>query len=545
MQTPVEILKLRVRGLKREPSLAEKLSQLLRSVSGVLRADINVQKEVLRVISRTPLALPALQAVVRSQGFELLLYEPEQTHEGGVLTLSIEGMHCRSCEITIERKWKEIPGVKKVDVDASAGRARIVASGGVPNVRELEAAIREDGYSVRLLPRDEQKFTPKTPPNERPSLLQLLGLFSAIFLLGSLFSRAGFLRPNVALGSELHFASVFLLGLVAASSSCLAVAGGVMLSTAARFNTRYQNVTRLAAMRPVLLFIAGRLAAYALFGAAIGALSRALSPSPFVTGAITVVAALWMALMGLEMLGRAPRWALRLLPRMPKVISHRVLDAQNKEHPLVPAMLGAGTFFLPCGFTQALQLYVLTTGNAATGAMVLFAFALGTAPALLALGWVSSTLKGNVGKFFFQFSGALVVLLGFWNIQNGFSIAGYPLRLPEFRTNSVSASDVSNSVEDPNVTFTGSEQVMRMTVAYRGYGPNRFTIRAGVPTRWVVEAQDSGGCLAVLQSPRLGIREFLRPGRNEIAFTPSAVGTYPFSCSMGMFRGLITVVPNT
>lgn len=539
MEEQLHTIKFRVQGVE-NPERARLLEQRLRTIEGVVRVDTNQQKNLGRVMSTRPVVLAQLQAAVAANAF-ILLQDAARQPQNGVMKLEIQGMHCRSCEITIERKWKGIPGVKKVEVDASSGRARIVYDGRRPEVKELEGAIVEDGYAVieAKLPRGS------LASSDRPSVLKLLGLFAVVLLLGSLFSRAGLLRPNIALGSSLSFGAVFLLGLVAASSSCIAVAGGVLLSTAARFNARYQSATRLLAMRPVFLFVAGRLVSYAVLGAAIGALGRALSPSPFVTGAVTVVAALWMLVMGLEMLGRAPRWALKIMPRVPKALSHRVLDAQGKEHPFVPALLGAGTFFLPCGFTQALQLYALTTGSAATGAMILFAFALGTAPALLALGWASSSLKGKAGKLFLQFSGALVMLLGLWNVSNGLTIAGYPLRLPDFGTSRAVASEAENSAEDPNVTFTGNEQIMRMTVAYRGYGPNRFTIRSGVPTRWVVDAKDGGGCLAVLQSPRLGIQEFLQPGRNEIAFTPQAPGNYPFSCSMGMFRGMITVVPNS
>ncbi|NCP77121.1 sulfite exporter TauE/SafE family protein [bacterium] len=41
---------------------------------------------------------------------------------------------------------------------------------------------------------------------------------------------------------------------------------------------------------------------------------------------------------------------------------------------------GALTFFLPCGFTLAMQAYAITTGSFITGALTMMAFALGTAP---------------------------------------------------------------------------------------------------------------------------------------------------------------------
>ena len=187
---------------------------------------------------------------------------------------------------------------------------------------------------------------------------------------------------------------------------------------------------------------------------------------------------------------------------------------------------------------------MLSIGSPATGALLMLAFSLGTAPSLIALGWASSALKGRAGKLFFQFSGALVIVLGLWNVGNGFAVAGYPLSWPVFDVGSaVASAEDGTGANDSAVTYDGKEQIVNMTIASSGYVPERFTLRAGVPTRWVIDAKNGGGCLAVLQSPRLGIREFLRPGKNEIAFTAPDPGTYPFSCSMGMFRGLITVVP--
>ena len=47
--------------------------------------------------------------------------------------------------------------------------------------------------------------------------------------------------------------------------------------------------------------------------------------------------------------------------------------------------LGVATFFLPCGFTQAVQVYALSTGSPLTAGAIMAVFAIGTAPGLLAL----------------------------------------------------------------------------------------------------------------------------------------------------------------
>ena len=485
-------------------------------------------------------------------------YMHEQNH---VIKLNIEGMTCRSCELTIEREWRKINGIQKVDVNAAKGVARIVCGDCVPNLNTLQSAIAEHGYTVKgFVDSKNQQSSAKDGSQAEPDRAsrgasggeisnqklrwwQLLGLFALVILLGKLFARLGLLAPTIALGAATSFGAVFVLGLVAASSSCIAVSGGLLLSSAAKFNERYASATAFARMRPVFLFVGGRLLSYTLLGGLIGVIGKALSPSPLATGIIAILAALYMLTMGLDMLHLTPQWLKKITPRLPKSLGHRLLAVEEKEHALTPSLLGAATFFLPCGFTQALQLYALTTGSFTTGALILFAFALGTAPALLALGWISGSLKGKAGRFFFQFAGALVVMLGLWNLQNGFTIAGYPLTLQRLTHIFVSGS-TANTL-DSNVRFDGKQQIVDMSVDYTGYAPSRFTIRQGVPTRWVINAKSNSGCLSVIQAPKLGIRTLLQPGTNVVEFTPRIAGAIPFSCSMGMFSGEINVVPNT
>ena len=99
-----------------------------------------------------------------------------------------------------------------------------------------------------------------------------------------------------------------------------------------------------------------------------------------------------MLLIGLQLLELFPRlsaWKLML----PKSIA-RVLGIQaytKKEYSHTRAMaLGASTFFLPCGFTQAVQLYVVTAASPFVGAVTMGAFALGTAPGLLGIGGIAA-----------------------------------------------------------------------------------------------------------------------------------------------------------
>lgn len=530
---------MRVKGL-RDMESEHRFRSITSSIPGVVRVDTNGQKELARIVSGRVVSFDEVRAKVESRGFVVeSLNAPPLRHDersiSPVMKLAIDGMHCRSCEITIERKFKTVAGVAKVDVDAARGTCRIVCDGGVkPDIDELQSLVRGDGYTIRKEITKENKEMAET--NARPSFWQLAGFFVIAYVALTLLQKAGLLKSTVGIGASMTVGTAFVIGLIAATSSCIAVAGGLLLASAQAFADRYGGTTARERMRPVVFFVVGRIASYTILGGLIGVIGKALAPSPFFTGMITVVAAAYMFIMGLDMLKIAPSWMKRFLPRPPKSLSHAVMDQHEKQKGrAAPFFLGALTFFLPCGFTQALQLYALTTGSAATGALILGAFALGTAPALLALGWASSSFKGTLGRFFFKFAGAFVVLLGLWNVQNGLSAAGYPLSLPQFSTTA--------RASDGAVQFDGREQVVNIDLNDAGYTPDTFTLRRNVPTRLLLSGTAAGiGCRAGFQIPKLGIRKLLEVGATTtIDFTPDKVGTYAFSCSMGMYRGSFTV----
>jgi len=549
METQSYIYKFAVDALT-DDERAAALKKLIIPLPAVIRFDANIPKRLVRIISAEPLDVTALKALLIEHKFHIRPVElpSEETartprmapgNESCAMNVAIDGMSCHSCEVTIERKWRKVPGVKKVEVNVAKGTAALVVEGEQPSLAVLQDALGEGKYTVRS--GGAARFGSVA---ERPSFLRLLGLFALVLLIGRIFSQFGLLKPNVAFGDAMSVGAIFVIGLVAASSSCLAVTGGLLLSVSTKFNERYRGLTTAGRMRPVLLFVIGRILGYLVLGGLLGVVGKALAPSTGVTAVITILAALYMLVMGLDMLHIAPAFLKRLMPRMPKGIAHRIMDAEGKTSQTAPLMFGAGTFFLPCGFTQALQLYALTTGSFADGALALGAFALGTAPALLGLGYASSALKGKAGSFFYQFSGALVIMLGLWNIQNGLAVAGYPISLPKLSFSGITEA-AALAPSDQNVTIKNGVQVVKMSVGPGGYSPSRFTIRAGKPVRWEVDGTGAAGCISVLVSRPLGVQRLLARGPNIIEFTPKTPGEVPFSCSMGMYRGSFTVLPET
>ena len=339
------------------------------------------------------------------------------------------------------------------------------------------------------------------------------------------------------------FISALVLGFIAGSSSCLAVAGGLLLSIVGKAHDRIGTMSKQMRIRFTVLFVIGRVVSYAILGGMIGVIGSTFTFSPAVTGLITLLASAYMIIAGLEMLGMSPRWLKCVIPRPPKWLANKILDADGHPNPLAPLILGAATFFLPCGFTQSLQIYAITTASFATSAMILGAFAIGTVPALLALGFASSVLNGKSGKMALKISGVFILYLAIGNVQNGFTLLGYPLTI-------ASASNTSGyrviSDEPTNELPSVENGVQQLRVTLSGSSPyylpsNELTVLSGKPVRLEVNGR-GGGCRSVFQIPELGVKLVLNKEKNITEFTPKKPGTYTFSCSMGMYRGTLIVI---
>jgi sulfite exporter TauE/SafE len=98
---------------------------------------------------------------------------------------------------------------------------------------------------------------------------------------------------------------------------------------------------------------------------------------------------------------------------------------------LAPILIGIGTFFLPCGFTQAMQIASLSSGSFTSGFLIMLAFALGTLPVLSLLSFGSvSFAQSKHAPLFFKSAGVIVVGLGLFAFLAG--LAGLGIISPLF-----------------------------------------------------------------------------------------------------------------
>lgn len=75
--------------------------------------------------------------------------------------------------------------------------------------------------------------------------------------------------------------------------------------------------------------------------------------------------------------------------------------------------------FLPCGFVALMEVKAASAGGFLGGAAIMVAFGIGTVPALLALGMLSSTLGIRLRGYFLYIASALALILGIMTAARG------------------------------------------------------------------------------------------------------------------------------
>lgn len=437
--------------------------------------------------------------------------------------LYIEGMHCVSCEVLLEKEFSKIRGLKSCKISHKKGDAEIECIENVP-MEKLKAAVHKCGYT---LAEEREK---KRSREKRPDYAQIVLIAIGIGVLFWLIARMGVSQLFPDFGDKIGILVAFPIGIAASLSTCLALTGGIVMSFGATIDV-HEGKKRHFLVRalPHLYFHAGRVGGFALLGGLLGFLGSKLDYSLTFTGYLTVVVAIMMFYMGLSILGIVPNIT-KFGLHLPKSWGNRIHKMRATDHHIMPALIGALTFFLPCGFTQTMQIAAAASQSFVTGALLMAMFALGTMPVLLSIGVGSTYAHKDKMQFFYRVIGVVVLYFALYSFNSGLVLAGSPYSVDLWKSGGGSAeSTIKNGV-----------QVVEMNVDWT-FSPTEFRVKKGVPVLWKIYGINLTGCSNEIVIPSLNIRKKLVKGLNEVRFTPEKEGIIPFSCWMGMIPGRFIV----
>ena len=335
-------------------------------------------------------------------------------------TFHVSGTHCASCKILIEDVLSEQEFIKKVNVNLKRETVEIQTDS-EKNVGELAEMltnkIKPNGYtlSAERLVKEKQN---NNLPAQTGVLWQAIPIGLAFLILFFLLQKSGIL--NFSIGGKTTPTTSFLIGLIASVSTCLAIVGGLVLSLSAKISE-----DNISDRKTFLLFHVGRLVSFGLLGGLLGVLGNAIGINFTFTAILGIIASVVMLMLGLNLVGIFTKNKVAL----PSGIFGFFRRIEHKT--LTPLIIGFATFFLPCGFTQSMQVVALSTGTFWGGALIMFAFALGTLPMLSLLSFGSASFAhSRHAPLFFKSAGVVVIGLGLFALIAG--LAGLGIISPIF-----------------------------------------------------------------------------------------------------------------
>lgn len=331
----------------------------------------------------------------------------------------VSGTHCASCKILIEDVLGEQDFVKNVRVDLKKEIVEIETDSeqSAEELAEiLTSKIKPNGYVLSV----EKNISPSPGEGEEDVIWKAIPIGLAFLVLFFLLQKSGIL--NLGIGGETTPVTSFIIGLIASVSSCLAIVGGLVLSLSAKIE---EDEDRKTVKKSFVLFHAGRLIGFALLGGVLGLIGEAIGINFIFSAILGLVASAVMILLGLNLVG--------IIKKNTFTLPSSIFSFFRKiEHAtLSPIIVGVGTFFLPCGFTQSMQVAALGSGSFASGLLIMFAFALGTLPMLAILSFGSASFAHSKhAPLFFKSAGVVVIGLGLFAFIAG--LAGLGIINPLF-----------------------------------------------------------------------------------------------------------------
>lgn len=336
--------------------------------------------------------------------------------------------------------------------------------------------------------------------------------------------------------------AIFLTGLFTGGLTCLAVQGGLLAATLAeREQEKLEDETKKGGNAlPILSFLGTKLVAYTIFGLLLGQLGSVFQLSPTASGVMQILIAIFMIGTALNLLNVHPIFRYFAL-QPPRFLTHFIHNRTKSSDIFAPALIGGLTVFIPCGTTQAMMALAIASGSALSGALIMFAFVLGTSPVFFILGYLATRLGDKLHQGFMQVAAALIIILALFNLNNASALV-FGFTFKDVVKTVWCAATFCDGVA--GVGGGAPVSVATIVIGPGGYNPNNFTVKAGSAITVKLVNNGGGGCAAAFTIPSLGIRKVVQIGSSEtIAFTaPTTVGQLPFMCSMGMYRGVINVI---
>ncbi|MDR0860715.1 MAG: sulfite exporter TauE/SafE family protein [Candidatus Peribacteria bacterium] len=439
--------------------------------------------------------------------------------------LYLKGMHCNACKILVEKTLIKLPRIQTVDANIRKGTVKLRYEGNL-DFKEIGNVLRESGYELVEKPVARPRFS-KSLADYKIALISLIFFIFLYFVLKATGVSSFFnIQENAP-----SLGIVLLIGLTAGFSSCMAVVGGLVLAISSQWNAKNSEQSFGKKLIPHFRFNMGRIVGFGLLGGVLGLFGGVLTLSPLVMAIMMLLVGVVMLLLGVNLTELSPKLQqITLALPTGKWFSQGEdeIIGSKKQGVWKAIISGVLTFFVPCGFTFAMQLYAIGTGSFWMGMAVMALFAIGTLPGLIGIGSLTSLFKGKIANIAYKAIGVLVLLLGVYNIANSYGVV---------RANLRGGSEF--------IAGENREKILMTYTAKDFLQPHEIELTLGKEYEIVIDAQTTlYGCMSTIFISGLdnNIQSVEKGKQITFHVKPKKSGEYDFLCAMGLPHNAKVVV---
>jgi sulfite exporter TauE/SafE/copper chaperone CopZ len=415
------------------------------------------------------------------------------------------GMTCVACERRISGALLKTRGIVEAVADYVNETVKIVYDENKIDITGIKRTIEDAGYGFVCEVKSDEIKSPGLSP------FGIAFIFIGFLIILFAYFTYGETLGGLALEGNIELSILFLFGLIT-GVHCIGMCGGFVIA----YSSKSKNGSNWWLH---IKYGTGKLLSNVLLGGFFGLLGSVVSFTTEIRSAIGLLAGIFLIIYGLNLLNVFP--ALRKL-HLPYISN--MGTTKSKE----PFLIGfANGFFLACGPLSAMYIYAAGTGSPVTGAISLFAFGLGTLPAMMLFGFGLSSMTKHLHGIM-RFSGIFLIFLGLIMINNSLTLSGGGINLK-----TTAGTQGANITEDL--------QVIRMSVDANGWTPDTFVLKKGIKVRWIIDVKQLTNCNKEIIVRDYGLDIKLKDGENIVEFIPDKEGTIRWSCWMGMIPGTFIV----
>ncbi len=309
--------------------------------------------------------------------------------------------------------------------------------------------------------------------------------------------------------------TILLTGLTLGGITCGSTQGALLASVIVKDDKKDYLVK-------TSIFLISKMLAYTILGYLLGLFGKSLVISENLRITLQIIAGIYVMLSALSMVWNHPFF--RFLTINPPAFLSKLK--------ITPFLLGVTTIFIPCGTTLAVEALAIASGSPVMGALMMLVFTLGTFPMFLVIGLLSGSIRHILGGVLVKLAAILILYMGFLTFNGGLSLAGAGIQF-----------DFDRSSSGYNLNLINGMQQAVVNVYSTSYNPNYLQVKKDIPVNLSLITHGDLGCTSEFRFPEFGLKRSLPlTGTTEIAFTPTQLGKFQYTCGMGMYSGVIEVI---